>query len=339
MYTSPHLMAARERIRIDDAPISEALFASSFFHIWDSLVAANERDGITPAETATDVTLSLDPSRPGLRPAYSRFFTLMALHAFVREQVDFAILETGLGGEMDATNVVEHPAVTGITSLALDHTDVLGDTIQEIAWHKAGIMKAGSPAFAVEQEYDDAAATLRSRADEKGVDLQTVPIDPRLRDAHLKPDADFQKRNASLAVKLAETVLPIFDRGFVAGPASLPQSFISGIENVRWRGRCEVRRDEHDPSLFWFLDCAHTTESLKVATDWFVQETQARPSARRVLAFNQQIRTAASALLDVIRNLSRERGVGFQDAFFCTPITYATGSFKPGRYTPPIRPI
>jgi folylpolyglutamate synthase len=75
----------------------------------------------------------------------------MSYHVFISEGVKIAIYETGVGGEYDSTNIVVHPAVTGITSLDIDHTFVLGNTIEEIAWHKAGIQKPGTTSFSVPQ--------------------------------------------------------------------------------------------------------------------------------------------------------------------------------------------
>ncbi len=75
------------------------------------------------------------------KPSYFRYLTLVAFHTFMQENVDAVILEVGVGGEYDATNVIESPVVCGITSLGMDHVAVLGDTIEKIAWHKAGIIK------------------------------------------------------------------------------------------------------------------------------------------------------------------------------------------------------
>lgn len=74
-------------------------------------------------------------------PGYFRFLTLMAYHVFLKEKVDATILEVGVGGTHDSTNIVPTPVVTGITALGIDHVTVLGNTIEEIAWQKAGIYK------------------------------------------------------------------------------------------------------------------------------------------------------------------------------------------------------
>ena len=77
----------------------------------------------------------------GSMPHYFSFLTVMAFHVFVRECVDVALLEVGIGGQFDSTNVVSSPIVCGLSSLDLDHTNLLGHTLQDIAWHKAGIFK------------------------------------------------------------------------------------------------------------------------------------------------------------------------------------------------------
>ena len=74
-------------------------------------------------------------------PGFFCFMCIMAFHAFQKEQTDVVIMEVGIGGEWDGTNIIRKPAVCGVTSLGLDHIDVLGNTIENIAWHKGGILK------------------------------------------------------------------------------------------------------------------------------------------------------------------------------------------------------
>ena len=98
------------------------------------------------------------------------------------------------------------PTVTGITSLGIDHVQVLGNTIEEIAWHKAGIMKTGSPAYTVWQP-EGAMQVLKRRAEERQVKLREVSIGRCLREVDIELDEDFQKRSASLAIILAAHAL------------------------------------------------------------------------------------------------------------------------------------
>lgn len=97
------------------------------------------------------VSQPLTPQTPKF-PVYFRLLTLLAFHAFLSQGVSATVLEVGIGGLYDSTNIVPKPVVTGITSLGLDHTAVLGNTIEEIARNKAGIYKKGVPALSVVQE-------------------------------------------------------------------------------------------------------------------------------------------------------------------------------------------
>ncbi|XP_009998969.1 PREDICTED: folylpolyglutamate synthase, mitochondrial [Chaetura pelagica] len=84
-------------------------------------------------------------------PAYFRFLTIMAFHVFLQEKVDLAVVEVGIGGAYDCTNIIRAPVVCGISALGIDHTSILGDTMEKIAWQKGGIFKRGVPAFTVAQ--------------------------------------------------------------------------------------------------------------------------------------------------------------------------------------------
>lgn len=316
LFTSPHLIAVRERIRINSAPLSEELFARYFFDVWDRLEANKD--------------VAADAAVPGSKPIYARYLTLMSYHVFLSEGVDAAVYETGIGGEYDATNVVERPVASGISTLGIDHVFVLGDTVDKIAWHKAGIMKPGSPAFTIEQ-VPSAAEVLKKRAIEKGVDLKVLDIDPRLAGVKIRPDAVFQKRNASLAIALAETALKRLDPSFHPSPEALSQEFIEGLEQVVWRGRCEVKDED---SVIWHVDGAHTVDSLKMAARWFVGECAGRgTSGPKVLIFNQQGRTEAVDFLDGLCNTVKNAdpaGKGFEHVIFCTNVTYAATGYKRG---------
>jgi dihydrofolate synthase/folylpolyglutamate synthase len=121
LYTSPHLVSIRERIQIDRVPISEAAFA----------------EGMATVRAAVEAC-------PGMEPTYFELMTALALWAFARQKVDWVVWETGLGGRLDATNIVR-PEVCVITNIGLDHTQYLGTTLGEIAREKAGIIKPGVP--------------------------------------------------------------------------------------------------------------------------------------------------------------------------------------------------
>jgi folylpolyglutamate synthase/dihydrofolate synthase len=253
LFTSPHLVSVRERIRINSEPISAPLFAKYFFEIWDLLESSAQ-------------ALSVDPT---VKPVYFRYLTLMSLYVFLKEGVDVAVYEVGLGGEYDCTNTIERPAAIGISTLGIDHVFLLGDSVDKIAWHKAGIMKAGSPAFSTEQA-PEAMEVVKSRAHEKGVDVKVVQINPALQNVKIKPGADFQRRNASLAIALADTVLRKIDPSFSLPEKSLPKEFVDGLEQVVWRGRFETKVDGN---IRWYLDGAHTADSLIEAALWFASQS------------------------------------------------------------------
>jgi len=325
LFTSPHLISVRERIRIDSKPISEELFARYFYEVWDRLESSSAH-----AEASDEDAVRIAPL--GSKPVYFRYLTIMSYHVFLSEGVDVAIYETGIGGEFDATNIVERPLVSGISTLGIDHVQMLGDTVAKIAWHKAGIMKTGSPAFTIEQD-PSATKTLKDRAAEKSVDLKVIDIDPRLKGVNIRPDANFQKKNASLAITLAETALAKLDASFSPDPAApLPKEFVDGLEQVVWRGRCEVREEGN---VTWHIDGAHTIDSLRMAARWFSQECKG--PGPKVLIFNQQGREEAVGFLDALCNTVKKadrNGVGFRHVIFCTNVTYAETGYKRGIYPP-----
>ncbi|KAF2090925.1 FolC bifunctional protein [Saccharata proteae CBS 121410] len=329
LYTSPHLRSVRERIQIDNVPISEQTFASYFFDVWDRLENTASAEG-------------QDPTSPSTKPVYFRYLTLMALHAYLREGVGAAVIECGIGGEYDSTNIITQPSVSAITKLGIDHVAMLGNTLPEIAWHKAGIFKPGTVALTVPQE-EEAMKVLQERAAEKGVQLHTIQRHPQIDSLRLGLSADFQKSNASLAIAIAAAHLrALGDTTMPSSPSkindwSLPPQFRRGLEKVRWPGRCETRREKN---IAWHLDGAHTLDSIEVAGRWFAEEiasarnssrASSTPSKPRILIFNQQTRDAASlarALHTALATgLSAERP--FTHAVFTTNVTFRETGYKP----------
>ena len=157
LYTSPHLIDVRERIRIDGRLLPKNVFAHYFWEVHEKLRQ----------------TAGAPSTRFAAMPGYFRFLTLLAFKVFLSQQVDVAVVEVGLGGRLDATNIVS-PVVCGITSLDYDHMNVLGDTLAQIAWEKAGIMKQNVPTFTAPQ-HAEALEVLQRRAAEVGSPLQVVP--------------------------------------------------------------------------------------------------------------------------------------------------------------------
>jgi dihydrofolate synthase/folylpolyglutamate synthase len=158
VYTSPHLVRFNERIRIAGALISD-----------EALVAAMEH--VEQVNAGAPITVF-------------EVITAVALHVFAATPADLCVLEVGLGGRGDATNVVARPAACAITSISLDHRELLGDTLEVIAAEKAGIMKPGVP-VAIGAQPPDVAAVLLAQAARVG-----APIRQRDREWHVAPVAD-----------------------------------------------------------------------------------------------------------------------------------------------------
>lgn len=147
LFTSPHLVKINERIAVDGEQISDEIFCRVFDRVMETVREMEER---------------------GLKhPTFFEFLFGMAMTAFAQAGVEYAVLETGLGGRLDATNAVEHPAVCVITSIGIDHTRYLGDTLEKIAGEKAGIIKPGVPVFYAETSPESDAVIEKTAAEKK----------------------------------------------------------------------------------------------------------------------------------------------------------------------------
>ena len=315
LYTSPHLRFVRERIQINNEPLSEAEFARYFFEIWDRLENAARKRG--------------EPTGTTAKPTYFRFLTLMAFHTYISEGVDTAVIECGIGGEYDSTNIIHLPRVTGITSLGIDHTAMLGNTIEEIAWHKAGIMKPGAPSFTAPQP-PTALEVLRKRAAQARTTLEVIDRNPALDEIKLGLAASFQTTNASLAVTISSAHLSSL--GYPVATSPLPAEFVRGLQNVRWPGRCEIRRED---SIVWYIDSGHTLESINIAGSWFASQiprnTTPAVKQTRILLFNQQTRDANALARALHKTLAAavHDDRPFTHAVFCPNTTFKATGFRP----------
>ncbi len=222
-YTSPHLVDIRERWFIDGAMITDDLLDESIAR----LRAAADRIGITPT--------------------YFEALTIVAFLAFDLAKCDIAVLEVGMGGRLDATNVVK-PIAAVITPIGFDHTEYLGNTIRKIAAEKAGVIHRGA---VVLTSNDDPIVldVLRKRAAKFGNAFHVV------NDDHHTPLAgDFQRRNAALAVATARA-LHIDERAIE-----------EGVRNTQWRGRLEhLRLNDKD---IW-IDGGHNEHAVSRTAPYF----------------------------------------------------------------------
>jgi folylpolyglutamate synthase len=208
-------------------------------------------------------------------PTYFRFLALLAFKIFAAEQVDVAILEVGLGGTFDATNVVQQPVVCGITSLGYDHMEILGYTLGEIAGEKAGIFKHRIPAFTVPQP-DEAMRKLEEKASKLDVPLKVAaPLDSRLLNGKkLGLEGEHQYVNAGLAIALSSSWLQRTghaELGDLQLTTSLPEQFIKGLATASLQGRAQIVTDQFESpgDLIFYLDGAHSPESMEICGRWF----------------------------------------------------------------------
>lgn len=253
LYTSPHLVSPRERFRTDFIPISKEQFTDLVARIQPHIDSVqNETEG---------------------KPSFFEIFTAMAFCYFSEQYVDFAVFEVGLGGRLDATNVIENPLLSVITPISIDHTKILGHTIPEIAREKAGIIKQNGRVVLAPQSldaqivFDEVCAQRNATCHRVDKDIieridwneegQTLKIAVRRVDGSVHAYdlfvpllGEHQAVNAATAVEAIEMLRN-------AGYMLSVEQVASGLRQVRWPGRMQIIA--RDPTVL--LDCAHTPAS------------------------------------------------------------------------------
>jgi len=227
-FTSPHLVSVNERIRVDNIQIDNETFLKVFRKVL-KIVRQMVEDGIE-------------------HPSYFEFLFGMGMTAFAETDVEYIILETGLGGRLDATNAIDNPALAIITSISLDHTAILGDTIEK--GEKAGIIKPGVPVF-FDGSSKKAAEVIKAKASELGVSCREVTKNAyEIQEVHRKYiafsrrsayDKDvifqvpmcgcYQAMNAELALEASEYLL--------AGEEIHMDRWKEALAELHWEGRME----------------------------------------------------------------------------------------------------
>jgi dihydrofolate synthase/folylpolyglutamate synthase len=255
LYTSPHFHTLRERVIIDGDMISEAEFAEAMTEI-KPFIESMKRDA-----TFRQLT-------------YFEALTALAFAYFGREQAVFQVLEVGLGGRLDATNVVPNPLVCIITSISLDHIQILGDNLALIAQEKAGIIKPGCWTVISPQPEEvapvihDVCRKKKAKVVQVGRDVTWQKVSGDLHSQSLLIEGrtgkyqvtipllgDFQLENAATAVAALEILASL---GFTVSPTEMGV----GLAHVKWPGRFQILR-EHPMVL---VDGAHNVASMKRLT-------------------------------------------------------------------------
>lgn len=321
-FSSPHLIEVRERIKLNGEPISYDKFTKYFWTVYNALHAKRKH--------AEDM------------PAYFKFLTVMSFYVFVKEKPDAVIMEVGIGGRYDNTNIIPNTAVVGITSLGYDHTAVLGNTIEEITMQKAGIMKPNCIAVTSANQRGPCKRILLETSRALNCVLLEAPsiLNYRWRGQPLDEDwkSTVQSINISLAIQLAylwmfrmnksAELKSVIDKFLaemrVSSPNETPggqghlsscetpggQGHLSfsetpggqghptgnlsslpmgphfeidpktyrGIKACVWPGRVQVIRKNN---FKYFLDGAHTTDSIELCAKWFLRKSEAEANSTR----------------------------------------------------------
>lgn len=244
LFTSPYLEDFRERMRINGGLIPETELAG----LADLIRSASRHMELTEFELVTAIGLMW----------------------FARQGCDIAVLEVGLGGRFDATNLIPPPLAAVITSISLDHTQVLGNTVEQIAMEKAGILKSGSRAILAPNQPAGVEAAIRNVCAERKIPLacpaplpgpeENWTCTPLLWNGQiirLPLLGDIQRSNAAAVLAVVEALR---EQGW-----NIPdRAVVQGLESVRWPGRMELF--QKDPPIL--LDCAHNPDALEQLGRW-----------------------------------------------------------------------
>ena len=233
MFTSPHLVRFNERIRVAGKLIEDEALAALIAEVLD----------------ASD----------GIDASFFEVTTAAAFLAFARTPADAAIIEVGLGGRLDATNMIEHPLVTGIAALGIDHQQFLGSSLAEIAGEKAGIAKQGVPLVVLAQP-DAAEEPILRVAAEHGAPVLLEGRDWTI-DESLRPalPGEHQVRNANLAWQMLSAQHRL--------PVTRPQ-FLTGLASAQWPARLQRLADGPlSKGTETWLDGAHNVEAARALAE------------------------------------------------------------------------
>lgn len=273
LFSSPHLVSFRERVRVNGEPVSEESMARLVSQVQPVLEQVRVTDGFSPCTF------------------FEAYFGIAALH-FLAEEVDVAVYEVGLGGRLDATNLL-NPLVSAITTIGFDHTAILGNTLDAIAREKAGIAKPGVPLVVARGQQGEAFSAISQVAESVGAPLVQGPITNRLEPPQraarsgpsgltlpldqfevLWPSASghesrlagpvtqWQVRSSLLGAHQATNLgvaLGILDEMALRGYTVRWEHVARGLCQVRWPGRFDIRQ-AHPYLVF---DCAHNPDSAR----------------------------------------------------------------------------
>ncbi|OPY60645.1 MAG: Folylpolyglutamate synthase [Syntrophorhabdus sp. PtaU1.Bin002] len=281
-YTSPHLVSFTERITVDEEEITET----------------------EVAELTTEIRQTIQREDSDRAFTFFDFTTALAYEYFRRRQTDIALVEVGLGGRLDSTNVID-PLVSIITNVGFDHMGYLGNTIAEIAGEKAGIIKKGTPVVTGARDgalevVEEVARGRNSPVHVLGTDfryeMQTAQVmsytgpSMELDSVFVNLKGDHQLANGSLALCAAELLKA---RGF----SMEEKSIRNGLSHVRWPGRIEIVREK--PTIL--LDGAHNVDGIQALVRFMKTRF---PEKRTTLIFGVMKDKEYGRMLELLRPLT-----------------------------------
>ncbi|HYU80220.1 MAG TPA: Mur ligase family protein [Vicinamibacterales bacterium] len=289
-YTSPHLSRIEERVAIDGMPVAENEFASVAAHVLD-VADRLRREGAL-----------------GTTPTFFETTTAIAFEAFRRAGVDVAVVEVGLGGRFDATNIIT-PAITAITSIALDHETHLGDSVASIAFEKAGILKRGVPCVlgdvptearqVIETAAADVGATIVPADLRLAQDVQlvrgraTICVDTplrRYREMRLGLSGRHQVANAIVAIRALELLE-------VSGVRLAHADIVSAVRDVEWPARLEWLQLQSGSRVL--IDAAHNPAGAEALAEYIRDSGSAPVAVVLAVMKDKDVESIARALAPV----------------------------------------
>ena len=278
LYSSPHLIRQGERIQVNRKILEE----SEIVRLTKLMVAR---------------LLESDSNSSDDWPSFFEFMTVMAWVYFQECGVDIALIETGLGGRLDATNILK-PEISVITSISLDHTNILGDTIEEIAGEKAGIIKPNTPVV-LGRLSAEAEAVIRAKALEK--DAEVFTVFERWGDSidgfpHSNLSGEYQRINAATALLVCEVINN--RQGNVKSHLSLSEAEES-LQRVEWPGRWEKLFLVEPEGQEVILDASHNEEGARML-EKNLQQLIASSGEKPVVAVGSLGEDRAVSLLAVV---------------------------------------
>lgn len=243
-FTSPYLERFHERIRIGDMEISDG-----DLHTYTAQV----KEAVDKLEAG------------GIFPTEFEVLTAAAFLYYEAQNCDVVVLEVGLGGRFDCTNVIDAPLCSVITSIGYDHMHILGSTLEDIAWQKAGILKPGCPAVVGGGISGEAFSVIRQAAEDVGAELRVADGDAQVleedlsgtrflyagREYHVRLPGRYQVQNALTALCAAQALQTTLELS--------PEAILQGLSTVRWAGRFEV----FFKKPLFVLDGAHNVQGAQ----------------------------------------------------------------------------